>query len=42
MMQILTAHDRWEVFRGDSTDYDDMIFLAKKSSIIQLKTELDE
>ncbi|TXG58924.1 hypothetical protein EZV62_016753 [Acer yangbiense] len=39
--KILTAHDRWEVFRRDSTDYGDMIFSAKKSSIIQLKTELD-
>ncbi|KAK1562218.1 hypothetical protein Q3G72_030007 [Acer saccharum] len=37
--KILTAHKRWEVFRRDSTD--DMIFSAKKSSIIQLKTELD-
>lgn len=40
-MQILTAHDRWEVFKGDSTDPDDLIFCAKKSSIIQLKTTLD-
>ncbi|KAK3227449.1 hypothetical protein Dsin_007311 [Dipteronia sinensis] len=39
--KTLTAHNRWEVFRGDSIDYDDMIFSAKKSSIIQLKTELD-
>ncbi|KAI9153520.1 hypothetical protein LWI28_012578 [Acer negundo] len=39
--KILTAHDRWEVFQGDSIDYDDMIFSAKKSSLIQLKTELD-
>ncbi|KAK4834249.1 hypothetical protein QYF36_019611 [Acer negundo] len=39
--KILTAQERWEVFRGDSTDSDDMIFYAKKSSLIQRKTELD-
>ncbi|KAK4847421.1 hypothetical protein QYF36_001669 [Acer negundo] len=38
---ILTAQERWEVFRGDSTDSDDMIFYAKKSLLIQRKTELD-
>ena len=34
-------HHRWEVFRGDSTSSSDLLFTAKKSSIIQLKTELD-
>jgi hypothetical protein len=34
-------HNRWEVFRGDSTNASDLLFTAKKSSIIQLKTELD-
>ncbi|KAG8373495.1 hypothetical protein BUALT_Bualt11G0030100 [Buddleja alternifolia] len=39
--KILSAHKRWLVFRGDSSDNADLIFSAKKSSIIQLKTELD-
>jgi len=34
-------HHRWEVFRGDSTSSSDLLFTAKKSSIIQLRTELD-
>lgn len=34
-------HHRWEVFRGDSTNASDLLFTVKKSSIIQLKTEMD-
>lgn len=40
-VQILTAHKRWEVFRGDSNEPDDLIFSTKKSSMLQVKTELD-
>ena len=40
-MQIMTAHDRWQVFRGESTDMKDLIFSVKRSSIFQLKTKLD-
>ncbi|KAL5740271.1 hypothetical protein ACOSQ2_029451 [Xanthoceras sorbifolium] len=39
--KIFTAHNRWEAFRGDSTDSDDLIFTAKRSSMVQRKTELD-
>lgn len=39
--KILTAHRRWQVFRGDSTNAQDLIFSVKKSSMIQLKSELD-
>lgn len=39
--KIATAHRRWEVFRGESTDAKDLLFSAKKSSIIQFKTGLD-
>ncbi|KAM7526565.1 hypothetical protein LguiA_016467 [Lonicera macranthoides] len=39
--KILTAHSRWQVFRGDSSDSKDLLFTAKKSSIIQFRTELD-
>jgi hypothetical protein len=34
-------HNRWEVFRGDSTNASDLLFTAKKASILQLKPEVD-
>jgi len=34
-------HNRWEVFRGDSTNASDLLFTAKKASIFQLKPEVD-
>jgi hypothetical protein len=34
-------HHRWEVFRGDSSNASDLLFSVKKSSMIQLKTEMD-
>jgi len=34
-------HNRWEVYRGDSTKSSDLLFTVKKSSIIQpFKTEM--
>ncbi|XWS09473.1 hypothetical protein CRYUN_Cryun40dG0087600 [Craigia yunnanensis] len=39
--KLMSAHDRWQVFRGDSTDSSDLIFSAKRSSMFQLKTKLD-
>ncbi|CAB4315313.1 unnamed protein product [Prunus armeniaca] len=39
--KILTAHRRWQVYKGDSSDSKELLFSAKKSGIIQLKTELD-
>ncbi|XP_015583625.2 protein LURP-one-related 15 [Ricinus communis] len=39
--KIMTAHRRWKVFRGESTNDQDLLFSVKKSSIIQFKTELD-
>ncbi|KAM7532060.1 hypothetical protein LguiB_035470 [Lonicera macranthoides] len=39
--KILSAHNRWQVFRGESSEPRDLIFTAKTSSMIQLKTELD-
>ncbi|GMN40499.1 hypothetical protein TIFTF001_009718 [Ficus carica] len=38
---ILTAHRRWEVYRGDSSNSKDLLFSAKKSSMLQFKTALD-
>ncbi|KAL0430446.1 UNVERIFIED_CONTAM: protein LURP-one-related 15 [Sesamum radiatum] len=39
--KALSAHKRWQVFRGDSSASADLLFSAKKSSLVQLKTELD-
>ncbi|KAK1284346.1 Protein LURP-one-related 15 [Acorus calamus] len=40
--KIMTVHDRWEAYRGESTNSSDLLFTAKKSSFIQLlKTQLD-
>ncbi|CAL5076314.1 unnamed protein product [Urochloa decumbens] len=39
--KVFSMHHRWEVFRGDSSNASDLLFKVKKSSIIQLKTELD-
>jgi uncharacterized protein YxjI len=39
--KIMTAHRRWQVYRGDSTDEKNLLFSAKKSSLIQFKTALD-
>ncbi|XP_004302612.1 PREDICTED: protein LURP-one-related 15-like [Fragaria vesca subsp. vesca] len=39
--KILTAHKRWHVFRGESSDEKDLLFTARKSTFFQLKSELD-
>ncbi|XP_073275085.1 protein LURP-one-related 15-like [Primulina huaijiensis] len=39
--KMLSAHRRWVVFRGDSTDSKDLLFSVKKSSLLQMKTKLD-
>ncbi|KAI3732592.1 hypothetical protein L1987_63798 [Smallanthus sonchifolius] len=39
--KLISVHNRWVVFRGDSSDSKDMIFSAKQSSLIQFKTTLD-
>ncbi|CAM8897613.1 unnamed protein product [Rhodiola kirilowii] len=39
--KALTAHRRWQVYRGDSTSSSDLLFSVKKSSLLQFKTELD-
>ncbi|OAY83533.1 protein LURP-one-related 15-like [Ananas comosus] len=39
--KILSIHDRWKVFRGDSSSEKDLLFSVKKSAVIQFKTELD-
>ncbi|GAB4843002.1 hypothetical protein Ancab_012978 [Ancistrocladus abbreviatus] len=39
--KLVTAHRRWQVFRGDSSNTKDLLFSAKKSSLIQFFTKLD-
>jgi hypothetical protein len=34
-------HNRWEVFRGDSTNASDLLFTVKRSTLMQLRTQLD-
>ncbi|AES79715.2 LURP-one-like protein [Medicago truncatula] len=34
-------HDRWEAYRGESTNSKDLIFTLRKSSLLQLKAKLD-
>ncbi|GKV51623.1 hypothetical protein SLEP1_g58258 [Rubroshorea leprosula] len=38
-----TTHNRWQVFKGESTDSSDLLFIAKRSStaMFQSKTKLD-
>ncbi|KAL4310669.1 hypothetical protein GQ457_01G024050 [Hibiscus cannabinus] len=39
--KMMSAHDRWQVFKGESTDASDLLFSAKRSSMFQLKTNVD-
>jgi hypothetical protein len=36
----MSAHDRWQVFRGESVEESDLIFSVKRSSFLQLKAKL--
>ncbi|KAL6520871.1 hypothetical protein OROGR_017440 [Orobanche gracilis] len=39
--KLLSAHSRWQVYRGERPNAKDLLFSVKKSSLIQLKTKLD-
>ncbi|KAL1819061.1 hypothetical protein ACET3Z_013930 [Daucus carota] len=39
--KMISLHNRWEVYRGDSKDSRDLLFTVKKSSLLQVKTQLD-
>ncbi|GMI89925.1 hypothetical protein like AT5G01750 [Hibiscus trionum] len=39
--KMVSAHDKWQVFKGESTDASDLLFSARRSSMFQLKTKLD-
>ncbi|KAK8516048.1 hypothetical protein V6N12_066883 [Hibiscus sabdariffa] len=38
---MMSARDRWQVFKGGSTDASDLLFSARRSSMFQSKTEVD-
>ncbi|KAJ8503677.1 hypothetical protein OPV22_004563 [Ensete ventricosum] len=40
-LKICSMHQRWQVFRGESTESKDLLFSVKKSSLLQFKTKLD-
>ncbi|KAL3531622.1 hypothetical protein ACH5RR_005143 [Cinchona calisaya] len=39
--KVLTAHSRWQVFRGESSGPQDLVFTARTSSIIQFRRKLN-
>ncbi|XP_065030625.1 protein LURP-one-related 15-like [Musa acuminata AAA Group] len=39
--KLRSVHDRWQVFKGDSSDPKDLLFSVRRSSALQFKTELD-
>ncbi|XP_010490512.1 PREDICTED: protein LURP-one-related 15 [Camelina sativa] len=39
--KMVSMHDRWQVFRGGSTEQRDLLYTVKRSSMLQLKTKLD-
>ncbi|CAL9207493.1 unnamed protein product [Musa hybrid cultivar] len=39
--KLRSVHDRWQVFKGDSSDPKDLLFSVRRSSALQSKTELD-
>ncbi|THU56923.1 hypothetical protein C4D60_Mb11t22320 [Musa balbisiana] len=41
VMQLSSIHDRWQVFKGNSSDPQHLLFSVKRSSALQFKTELD-
>jgi len=39
--KILSMHNTWEVFRGESSSASDLLFTVKRSTLLQLRTEMD-
>ncbi|ESQ40037.1 hypothetical protein EUTSA_v10014621mg [Eutrema salsugineum] len=39
--KMVSMHDRWQVYRGGSTEQRDLLYTVKRSSMLQLKTKLD-
>ncbi|KAJ7947169.1 Protein LURP-one-related 15 [Quillaja saponaria] len=38
--KIMSMHERWEIYRGESTEPKDLIFTVKRSSVFQWKAKL--
>ncbi|TVU39958.1 hypothetical protein EJB05_13402, partial [Eragrostis curvula] len=41
LLTVFSMPNRWDVFGGDSSNRCDLLFTARKSSVIQLRTHLD-
>lgn len=39
--QVLSAHNRWQAFRGESTDTKQLLFRVNKSGLLFIKAKLD-
>ncbi|URD79485.1 hypothetical protein MUK42_05149 [Musa troglodytarum] len=39
--KLRSVHERWQVFKGDSSDAKHLLFSVRRSSALQFKTELD-
>ncbi|XP_058734595.1 protein LURP-one-related 15-like [Vicia villosa] len=39
--KVMKGHDRWEAFRGESTELKDLIFSVRRSLMFQTKIKLD-
>ncbi|XP_010428507.1 PREDICTED: protein LURP-one-related 15-like [Camelina sativa] len=39
--KMVSMHDRWQVFRGGSTEPGDLLYTVKRSHMLQLKAKLD-
>ncbi|XP_076897858.1 protein LURP-one-related 15-like [Bidens hawaiensis] len=39
-MKLMSMHNRWVVFRGNSSDSKNLIFTAKQPNIVQMRTSL--
>lgn len=41
LLQTMTLHERWKVYRGVSTEECDFLYTMKKSKVVQLTTKLE-
>ncbi|KFK24637.1 hypothetical protein AALP_AA8G005400 [Arabis alpina] len=39
--KTMSMHDRWQVFRGQSTEQSDLLYSVKRSSMLQFKSKFD-
>lgn len=41
LLQTMTLHETWKVYRGVSTEECDFLYTMKKSKVVQLTTKLE-